>query len=153
MPERTNEIFLRFPQSIQTNVGIEVSNVPWTRPSNFVVGTTEDFVYVTLHRYIQGIPGSNFGWVTHYSDWGYTWFSSVTPGQCRCNIAKYVTTTVFHIIYAFHSRLFSYQTWRYPSTHIRTHTRSAFYMPVCTKYHSIHEKVKLETRTAHNSSL
>jgi hypothetical protein len=34
----------------------------------------------------HGIPealGSNFGRDTGYPDWGFMWFSSVTPGKCR----------------------------------------------------------------------
>jgi hypothetical protein len=41
--------------------------------------------WLTLLLRIQEVPGSNLSPDTGYHDWGFLWFSSVTPGEC-CDI-------------------------------------------------------------------
>jgi hypothetical protein len=41
------------------------------------------------------VPGSNLGLETGYPDWGFSWFSSVPPGNRRVSIALNWTTIAF----------------------------------------------------------
>jgi hypothetical protein len=51
-------------------------------PSNFVVE------WLTLLLRIREVPGSNLGSETGYTDWGFSWFSSVLPSECRDSALK-----------------------------------------------------------------
>jgi hypothetical protein len=44
--------------------------------------------WVTPLLRIREVPGSNIAPETGYSDWGFSWVSSVPPGECRIDILK-----------------------------------------------------------------
>jgi hypothetical protein len=55
-------------------------------------------VYAVKFLYLySGVPGSNLGWVADYPDRRFSWFSLVSPGECRDSTLQLTATAFFHI--------------------------------------------------------
>lgn len=48
--------------------------------------------------YIRKVPNSNLGQITDHMDWGFLWFSSISPHKCRDSSLKWTTTAYFDIL-------------------------------------------------------
>jgi hypothetical protein len=71
--------------------------------------------WLTFLLHILEVPGSNLSQETGYPDWGFSWFSSVLPGNCRDSTLNQARTAFFHILsiwsFTYHPFIRCYIIW------------------------------------------